>query len=72
MSLPIPPELWRQLCAFLAQHKTCEVTLWQHEGQITKMELGGVVVRSGETVSQPASYTRATVEGQDAYSYGRS
>ena len=49
MSVPIPTDLWKQLCAFLAQHKTCAVTLWQHEGQITKMELGGVVVRSGAT-----------------------
>ena len=48
MSLPVPADLWRQLCAFLAQHQTCAVTLWQHYGQITKMELGGVVVRRGE------------------------
>lgn len=53
MSMPIPADLWKQLCAFLAQHKTCEVTLWQHEGQITKMELGGVVVRRSEVTKEP-------------------
>ena len=53
MSLPIPADLWHQLCAFLAQHQTCAVTLWQHEGRITKMELGGVIVRRNEASRAP-------------------
>ena len=53
MSLPMPADLWRQLCAFLAQHETCAVTLWQHKWQITKMELGGVVIRPGDGSQAP-------------------
>lgn len=59
MSLPIPHDLWYQLCTFLAQHKTCEVTLWQHEGRITKMALE-VVMRSREPSDPEAKRTVVT------------
>jgi len=50
VSLSIAPDLWRKLCAFLAEHDTCQVVLHQHQGRVCKLDLGLVkeTIRAGQ------------------------
>lgn len=39
MSMPIPVDLWRRLCAHLATYETCQITIHQHQGRVCKIDL---------------------------------
>lgn len=38
VSVPFPPQLWHDLCAYLAEHPTCQVVIHQHQGKVCKVE----------------------------------